>query len=233
MFAGLIDELFNLVEDRKCTTAPEAPAGAPLGRWAFSSSRQCVPHEVDNFNERFLKRELRRHFLSREADRTHPERHRGISKQAADMILRFRRNRWYEPVFHAPPQHFLFRGLHLEKKEELAKILREQADKIPDQGSKEGTFTAPPPTEKGYSTSWAPLKYVAFDFAREYGASRSGWAVVLTAEVVPNRLRFQAGPGGLYDVDGISYFHKERETLGIEPISVFRVEWKPLGRKQP
>jgi hypothetical protein len=225
MFEALIEEVRRLLEDRKCTNAPEAPASAPLGRWAFASSRQCVPTEPDNVNEKFLKRELRKHFLSREQDRNHPERHHGISKEAADLIYRIRLNGWYEPVFHAPPVPVLFRGLHLKTREELAKILGTPAAEIQSKGSKAGHFKAPP--EKGWSTSWSPKKAVAWEFART--GQRRGWAVVLTASVPLNRLRFQAGPGGLYDVDGISYFHRERETLGLEPIQVRRVEWSALG----
>jgi hypothetical protein len=210
-----IERILDILEARKHTDSPEAPKYAPLGRWAWSSSREGIPKEPDNANERFLKRELAGHFLTK---------HRSISKPAADMILRIRRNGWYEPVFHEPPDRVLFRGLRLKDAAALAKLLKLPEAEVSARGSLRGKFIVAIKGE--HSTAWSAKKRVAFEFARE---EKKGWAVVLTAEVKPNRLRFQTGPGGLYDVEGVSYYHLERETMGIEPITVSRIEWKFLG----
>lgn len=133
---------------------------------------------------------------------------------------------WYKKVLHSPPHKTLYRGLKLNKSE-LAKLLDKDESYIEDDGSE--PWDKPIKISNGHSSSWTFRKTISKDFSGDYGKAKRGFAITLVADTSDNPNRFLAGPGGLYDVDGLSRWHLEKETVGLEPIVVKRIEWVSIG----
>src|SRR5580704_14347495 len=137
----------------------------------------------------------------------------------------FVKNGWYQPVLHAPPLETLYRGIKLQGAAATALFLGIDPNELLEQGS---LNLDPPKTFdvlNGHSTSWSARKYITQDFSER---GERGWTVTLHAKTALNPYKFLAGPGGLYDVVGLSKYHLEKETVGLEPILVSRVEWAKL-----
>jgi len=205
---------------------PEAPPEAPFGLWAWASHRKGMPNEPDGDEpdtdlEREVYGHIRKHFAS---DRT------GLPKDTVELLVSCVEQGWYKSVLHPPPHDTLYRGLKIGKAEILAKLIGEE---ISPEGAID--FDEPRPIflvdaegepDNGYSSSWTAHKKITRDFSE---AGKRGWAVTLFANTADNPNRFLAGPGGLYNVDGLSRWHLEKETVGLEPILIRRIEWKPLS----
>jgi hypothetical protein len=194
--------------------APEAPKSAPFGEFAWAGKREGMPEEADTELEKSVYHDLKSHFASK---------HVGLPKLTVKILMKILKAGWYKPVLHPPPHKKLFRGLKLNH-EQLSKLLGE--DDFDDEGSVELNDAVP--VDNGYSSSWTFKKKISTDFAGNYGKAKRGFEVYLTADVDDNEHRFLAGPGGLYDVDGLSRWHLEKETVGLEPIKVKTIEWKSL-----
>lgn len=198
---------------------PEAPANALFGEWAWAKYREGVPEEPDTEIEKQIYQDIKKHFASS---------HVGLPKLTVRMLMKLMKKGYYKRVLHAPPVKTLYRGLKITNKETLAKLLKISEEEITDSGKKifEKKFSVDVPN--GHSTSWTVKKKITKDFSGNYGKAKRGYMVTLIADVADNEYRFLAGPGGLYDVEGLSKWHLEKETVGLEPITIKRVEWESL-----
>jgi hypothetical protein len=195
---------------------PEAPDGAPFGRYAWASRREGVPDEPDTELEETVYAQLKRHFAS---SRT------GLPAGTVSMLSSFLRLGWYSPVLHAPSQDTLYRGMWIRSAAAMAALACVPEGDLRRSGHSDFSAGAIIPPANGWSTSWSSRKQATREFSESRG---SGYAVTLLADVAQNRFRLLAGPGGLYDVDGLSRWHLEKETVGLEPGIIRRVEWRRL-----
>jgi hypothetical protein len=195
---------------------PEAPEWAPLGQYAWAARREAMPDEPDNACEDELFQDLRSHFSS---SRT------GLPARSAALLSIFVRLGWYAPVLHPPPQPILYRGIKLRSRAAVASLANVEEEEIAERGSVSAPGGVVIPSVNGHSTSWSSKKRITKDFSSK---GKAGYSVTLIAEVGANPGRFLAGPGGLYDVDGMSRWHQEKETVGLEPITISRIEWSRL-----
>lgn len=194
----------------------EAPAGSPFGRWAWAKFREGIPEEEDNPLETFIYQSIQGHFADKRI---------GIPYQVTEFLVKLMESGLYKPVLHPPPYSTLYRGMKFRSKQDLADFLGVAKEEISKDGAinfeERRTFK---PTN-GNSTSWTYRKYITEDFST---VGSRGWAATLMADVEENANHFLAGPGGLYDVEGLSNYHLEKETVGLEPILVRRVEWNKI-----
>lgn len=198
---------------------PEAPEWAVFGQWLWPSRREGLYDAVaekDTELEALVYTQLRRHFASTSRE--------GLPQDTAELLAGLVARGQYRDVLHPPPQETLYRGLKVATEDALSAILGGTVPSVA--GGVDLAVRRPVTVGNGYSTSWSSVKGVTRDFS---GAGKRGWAVTLLADTGDNPYRFLAGPGGLYDVEGLSRWHLERETVGLEPILVRRIEWQPLG----
>lgn len=193
----------------------EAPASAPFERWAWPTRREGVDAtEPENDAEERVFKSLRQHFRTD---------HVGLPREDADLLHDVLRERtWYSAVLHPPPNARLYRGIRLASREDVAEFVGVDEDEIGDVGSSDVHRSVT--VDDGFSTSWSAKKKIARDDFAKRG--KRGWAVTLTIDVKKNKRRLLAGPGGLYDVRGMSRYHLEKETVALEPVIVRRIEWQ-------
>jgi len=215
----LLDIYQRLVSEAVAT--PEAPEWAPFGEYAWAPHREGVPAEPDNALEKIIFKQLSDHFGD------YHNRRNGLPQMTSNFLLTLVETGWYKKVLHPPPHKTLYRGLFFKTSKELAKFLGITETEVKEEKCK--VFVPPKvfKNKNGWSTSWSYKKNVTRDFSE---SGKKGWAITLIADVKDNPNRFLAGPGGLYDVRGISEFHLEKETVGLEPINVRRVEWKEINK---
>lgn len=195
---------------------PEAPKWAPFGEWAWAKYREGVPEEPDNDLETEVYRDIKSHFASN---------HVGLPITTANLLFSFMALGWYKPVLHPPPYERLYRGIKLRGKEALSAFTGIDSRELSEAGSMSLDILKSIDVTNGYSTSWTSKKQISRDFSEK---GERGYAVTLIAKVSDNEFKFLAGPGGLYDVEGLSSWHLEKETVGLEPINVSRIEWERL-----
>lgn len=190
----------------------------PFGKYLWSTHRPNVPSEKETVLEKKLYDDLKKHFSSK---------HIGIPKLTNKILQICLKNNWYQDVLHPPPYKFVYRGLKLSSKDKLSELLNIESSEINDSGIIKDYNNAVI-NNNGFSTSWSKSKKITSDFSTNYGKGKRGFAVTLIAEVNENKNKFIAGPGGLYDVEGLSRWHLEKETVGLEPIIIKKIEWKKL-----
>lgn len=193
---------------------PEAPKSAPFGEYAWPNHRKGLPKEEDTKLEKQVYQDIRSHFASK---------HIGLPKFTVRLLMKILSKGWYSEVLHPPKHETLYRGLKLSRKD-LARLINKED--FEDNGSLQWDDSVKVPN--GHSTSWTYRKIISKDFSGNYGKAKQGFAVTLIAKVKDNPDRFLAGPGGLYDVDGLSRWHLEKETVGLEPIQIDKIEWEKL-----
>lgn len=191
---------------------PEAPKSAPFGEYAWASHRKGLPEEKDTELENKVYHDIKNHFASK---------HVGLPKLTVKLLMKILDNGWYKPVLHAPNHETLYRGIKLNRKE-LQKLLN--FDEIKDSGTIKWEDSIK--ITNGYSSSWTYKKTISKDFSGDYDKAKQGFMVTLIAKVKDNPNRFLAGPGGLYNVDGLSRWHLEKESIGLEPIQIEKIEWE-------
>ena len=211
-----LSELASYFEKKYAEKQPEAPKNAPLGEWAWAKYREGVPEEADTELEKKLYQDLKKHFASKRI---------GLPKLTVKILISLMKKGWYRSVLHPPPHKTLYRGLKLNKKE-LSKLLDISENELKDEGSLVFNNSIKP--SNGFSTSWTFKKKITEDFSKNYGKAKQGFSVILIADVKENPDHFIAGPGGLYDVKGLSRWHLEKETVGLEPIVIKRIEWQKI-----
>lgn len=197
------------------TKRPEAPSWAPFGEYAWAGRRESMPEEGDNELEVEVFEHLRKHFAS---NRT------GLPASTSAILSLCLALGWYTPVLHPPPHETLYRGLKFTNRQKLLNFLG--VESVEDEGAIIYAEGRPIASDNGHSSSWSFRKQITYDFSED---GKRGFSVTLLADVEQNPNRFLAGPGGLYDVDGMSRWHLEKETVGLDPIRVRKIEWNRLG----
>lgn len=212
---SLAEKLFNKYFTKTAKEVkPEAPKSAPFGEYAWPSHRKGLPKEADTELEKQTYKDIKNHFASK---------HIGLPKVTVRLLMKILSHEWYSEVLHPPKHETLYRGLKLSRKE-LADLIDQK--EFDDKGSVKWDDSVK--STNGHSSSWTYKKNVSKDFSGNYGKAKQGFAVTLVAKVKDNPNRFLAGPGGLYDVDGLSRWHLEKETVGLEPIQIEKIEWEKL-----
>lgn len=217
-----IKEYYSLTSEAKKIKPPkpEAPKWAPFGQFAWSPHREGTPEEEDSELEKAVYKDLQAHFGDFYNKRT------GLPIQTVALLQLMLRFNWYEKILHAPAEETLYRGLTLSQKDlaEYVSLYENELDMI-----KNVDFSSPRtiPVKNGHSTSWTNRKKITKDFSDAKGDAEL-YSVTLIANVSDNPNKFLAGPGGLYDVRGLSMYHLEKESVGLEPILVRRIEWSKI-----
>jgi hypothetical protein len=181
-------------------------------------------HHKDNYKskkysflEQMIYDDLKNHFSSK---------HIGLPMLSARILKLCLKNNWYNDILHPPPSKFVYRGLKINYKEKLSNLLKLDQSLIKDKGSV--IVDAPVKNDNGFSTSWTTVKKITSDFYTDYNKAKRGFGVILIANVEENKNNLLSGPGGLYNIDGLSRWHLEKETVGIEPVIVHKIEWDKL-----
>lgn len=218
----IIYKFAEKIKKKYSIKTPEAPASAPFGEYAWIKYREGFK-DLDDRSETELEKkvytEIRSHFASS---------HKGLSQSTVKLLQKILRNEWYSEVIHEPKQDTMYRGVVINDANSLAKILKLKEEEIGESGSIDASKLSIR-TKNGFSSSWTNRKIISTDFSTYYGKRKRGYAVTLIAKIKDNPLKFIAGPGGLYDVKGLSRWHLEKESIGLEPIKLYRIEWKKLG----
>lgn len=214
---SLLEKLASYFEIKYALREPEAPKTAPFGEYAWAKYREGCPEEPDTEIEKEVYRDLKKHFASKRI---------GLPKNTVKLLMSLLKVGYYKDVLHPPPTKTLYRGLKITNLEALTLLLGQPKEEIADSGKMDLNKSIE--NDNGFSTSWTAKKKITSDFSGNYGKAKKGYLITLVADVADNEHRFLAGPGGLYDVDGLSYWHLEKETVGLEPIIIKRIEWEKL-----
>lgn len=219
MIKSADDILLTMSIFAKLAVSKEAPLWAPFGEYAWSKYREGMPEETDNELENTVYQQIKKHFASTNRE--------GLPQMTASLLSLLMKIGWYKDVLHPPPVKKLYRGLKIRSKQQLSDLIDMPTKEIEDSGSIK--FNKPVPYNNGFSSSWTFQKKITKDFSTNYGKAKSGFATILIANVEDNPYKFIAGPGGLYDVDGLSRWHLEKETIGLEPIIIDSIEWEIIS----
>lgn len=184
----------------------EAGPDDPLGRIAFANDRKGMPYERNTQIEDRLKNALIDHF----------EGHKMLDMKSAQMIQDLMAQGLYSHIFAEPTTPVLVRGMSVSP-QWLARIIGRKPEM---RGSAEVNFEFAP---KGGASSWTTSKSVAAGF-HEVGSKID---IIMYASVADNPGKFLSAAGGLYSTKFISgRFKKEKESLGLGPIKIFKIEWE-------
>ena len=207
---------------------PEAPADAPLGKYAFALDRvgrRNPPREENTEIENQLFRSLTRHFDTGNTP---------LSKEEVDQVIGFINQGLYTDVFKVPKVKTLYRGINLSYNKENAKLIEKFlppgisfADIFRQQSTLKLTsnflsFKAQIDlTNKAgkHSASWTKSLSKAKEFA---STNHKNIAIIFCATVADN-------PGkwidceGLYDLIEIDDYAEEREVIAAGNIRVDKV----------
>lgn len=205
-------EKYNLFKNAQIK--PEAPKNAPFGEFAWSKHRKNIPNKEYTKLEKLVYKDIRNHFSSK---------HIGLPKFTVRLLNKILSNKWYNKIIHEPKHKLLYRGLKLNHNQ-LSNLINLKT--FEENG--EVDFNQSIKVDNGHSSSWTYKKDISRDFSTNYGKAKSGFSVTLIANVSDNENRFIAGPGGLYNVDGLSRWHLEKETIGLEPIIINKIQWKKI-----
>jgi len=196
----------------------EAPYDGPFGGWAWPEKR-AMPREPHTAQEDAIYKSLRTHFSSN---------HVGLPEEHVSILVECLEKGWHHTVLKRPKESTLYRGLVLRSKADVATFLGISEEEV--KNGKSVMLGRPLEVKNGYSTSWTPNRKMADEFAWPEGRKR-GYAVTLIADVESQPTRFLSGPDGLYDVEGLSRWHLEKESVGLEPIEVFSAEWEEISNE--
>lgn len=218
MIMNSVNEVAQYLLRKYAVKDPEAPKNAPFGEFAWPKHREGkFPEEEDTQLEKEVYQDIKKHFSSQ---------HIGLPKLTVRILMKILENEYYSKVLHPPVHKTLYRGLKITNVKDLVKLIGLKELDINNKGSIE--FNDSVKSENGYSSSWTFQKQISKDFSGNYGKAKQGYMVTLIADVSDNKNRFLAGPGGLYDVEGLSKWHLEKETVGLEPITIKKIEWEKL-----
>jgi len=214
--------MFKLAKkfDNKYSKTPEAPKNAPFGEFAWTKHREGFDNKIyyeETELEIKIYKEIKNHFASK---------HIGLSKIAAKLLAKILKNNWYSKIIHEPKHKTLYRGILIKDKEDVCNLLKIKREDFEDKGSI--AYNSSIKITNGNSTSWTYKKIISKDFSTYYGKRKKGYAITFIADIDDNRYKFIAGPGGLYDVEGLSKWHLEKESIGLEPIIIRKIEWEKL-----
>jgi len=217
---------------------PEAPADAPLGKYAFADTFNRVewgprppPYEQNTPEEEDLRAHLIDHFRHNDA----------IPQEQIDQIKGYMSLGYYSDIFSEPPAGVIYRGLYVPNFAILKKILPNiDVGDVPlisksvldtngfnfDVISKmmlniDTTVDITNKTGK-YTTSWTKDPTQAVRFSSRQGKIFEGdFGIVLCANAEDNPGKF-IDCEGLYQLRRISSYSDEREVIGVGTVRVNR-----------
>lgn len=208
------------ISNKIAASEPEAPLWGPFGQYLWSNFREGMNNEKpEQENELSIQvyNDIKNHFANKRI---------GLPITTASLLMLCQQLGWYKEILHPPPQQTLYRGLKIIGAKKLADLLGMGEEELLTKSSKDYDPGVNIKSTNGWSTSWSSKKKITKDFSKK---GERGFAVTLIADVVDNPYRFFAGPGGLYDVEGLSNYHLEKETMGIEPINIKKIEWESIS----
>lgn len=182
----------------------EADPDDPLGRIAFANDRPGMPRELDTKIEEKLKKALMDHFVGLSI----------LSKENTQLIHDLMAKGLYPSMFSEPTNPVLVRGMSVSSKWLTKAIGRKPGPR----GSAEVKFKFVP---KRGATSWTTSKSVAEGFH----IMGSEVDIIMYASVADNPGKFLSSRG-FYSTSIARRFSNEKESLGLGPIKVFKIEWK-------
>lgn len=228
-----------------------APESSPLGKWAWPQQRvkgRGLPFEKSTPLEKDLFDGLEDHFG-----------HSGkVSDEEAVQLQKLLKKGTYSDVIKPPPEgKILMRGMTVPVKWLVSALGYAAVSELPAWGSinKSMTFT---PRKGGASTSWTDKRSIANEFSNvsldllsdlkklspknpsfkdkvedilSYAGRGEECGIVMYAAVDRNPGRFLSGPDGLYKVSFSQDFDDERESVGLGPIKVQRLDFVRLDGK--
>lgn len=194
----------------------EAPAGSPMGQFAFASNRlDKVPFESNTEIEEKLFDRLSNYFTNNVP----------LKPSDVELLQTFLKKDQYSPVIHQPEVSTVYRGMNV-RREWLSNVIKKPTSLLGKKGSLEKSFTFTP---KSAASSWSESKLVAKKFTKEDDSGTLGaryYSIVMHASIEKNRNKFIACPSGLYKVDAFAAYKSEKEALGLGDINVFKIEWE-------
>lgn len=188
---------------------PEAPPGAPLGRYAFPGHRKGLPPEKDTSVEEDLFSAIDDHFFS----------DKKLSPKQAAQIQDMLSQGLYPEVFSPPDQEEIYRGMGVSQSW-LAKALGVGVKDIPKKGNREIGMTFKP---KGGASSWTTSTAVSKKFSTQHEGMIS---ITLHAMTSENPNKFVACTDHIYKIGTLSKFSNEKEVIGLGDIKVYKISWE-------
>jgi len=203
---------------------PEAPADAPLGKYAFANVRAGSPKpppEEDTEIENELYRYLINHFFGGNMP---------LAKNAINRILKYINQDLYTDIFKTPPPGTLYRGLLISSRDTVEKFLPNDTtfDEIVQQALKEGNLDYVSTGKvqidltnrnENYVASWTKSLDQAKGFATGDGKQ---FGIILCATVEDNPGKW-IDCDGLYRLTRIEDFQHEKEVIAVGTIRVNEV----------
>lgn len=206
--------LIKLANYLEAKYSSEAPKNGPFNEYLWPKYREGIKEiEPESKLEKLVYKHIKQHFSSK---------HVGLPLKTVKLLIKCLENNWYSKVLHAPKHKTLYRGLLLNKKDLSKLINKEPLDK------EKIEYNNSIKVDNGHSTSWTYKKNISKDFSGNYGKAKQGYIVTLIANLEDNKNRFLSGPGGLYDVEGLSKWHLEKESIGLEPIQIKYIEYEKI-----
>jgi hypothetical protein len=198
----------------------DEPKGGPLGKIAWGEQRNdVVSKEPDT--------ELEARLIAALKDRLTAGSNPITTDDSNDWIELLASRKYSKRVVPWKKGN-IYRGLDLDAPE--LKALLKIVGKIPNKGSKKGTFTMTPYDDPkglvgGAASSWTPSKQTTRGFHQDSGS----YSVTLTASPAANRNRLlDVSASGIYELDQFDgfTFKREREVVGFGDIVCSEVEWE-------
>lgn len=188
----------------------EAPPKAPLGQIAFSPDRiDKVPKTEKNVD---VEDELYDALVAHVHDNI------PLTEEEIAIIKSIMKKGYYSKIFKAPDVEKVYRGMTINEKW-LRKILKlSPKAKLPAKGSADVSFYYRP--RKGAAMSWTRSKRKASSFTGQDGS----YDIIFTAITEENVNNF-LDLSGLYKVNPLDTYAKEKEVLGLVRVKVSRIEW--------
>ena len=206
----------------------EAPDDAILGNYAFATSREGVPPEVNTKVEDKLEKELTTHFVN----------NMHMSAKSGQALKTSLENDWYEKILSEPKRATVYRGIKVSEAwmiknigkdwyEQFAKTSFKAPTGHDTQGRLKTDMVLRPKTGDASSavTSWTNNFNLAAYFAFKANPGMEGGGVILCAAIKDNPNQFIDAAKGLYSIDGNDEFAHEEEVLGIGSIKISHIIW--------
>jgi hypothetical protein len=202
----IIDSLIERIEEDSTAGEEEAPANAPLGKFAFSPMRPEVPLEKNTAVENELQAAIERHV----------SQNKKLSAGHARLLRTFIHNNWYSALFTEPEASVVFRGMSVSEKY-LKNILGPDYGEIPVRGKEYVDWVFEP---RESTSSWTTSKELAGDFT----VGEDYYGVTLIAMVHDNPDKF-VDMRHLYSLKFLRGWEHEKEIIGVGSIKIIAVQW--------
>jgi hypothetical protein len=191
----------------------EAPDDAPLGNYAFAEFRRDLPFgiERDTEEEKDLGEDLIQHFSG----------DRPMSPESVELMQTIISNGWYKNIIRRPKQPEVYRGIRMDKAWLAANVGKDWEKKFKKgKGFIEVDLELSPPNGEPVA-SWTTDISIAKGFSAPNNRTDK-IGVIFYAKVKDNPDKFIDGQA-LYAVPDFSDWEDEVETIGVGPISVYKI----------